>query len=248
MKNAIGLTLAGRPTSRELATILAALRNWQRTLSECGVTDSSNTSQVAKVVREHRPSFDHFEDEKPLRLPEIERLCLRIGLGPTPSIRSINLDPSKALDTSDSSILDQIEDLLVNQFGEDERPEISGDEAYELVRHIADDLLDQRKKPQADTETAAADIPAACECSESHKEKNTVCRFCRETKITPYIEHGGVSCPFCKSEDIEGGSVETDQGGAFQPVACNACGAEWNDVYELTTVAEIHPPEPSSTN
>jgi hypothetical protein len=44
----------------------------------------------------------------------------------------------------------------VNEFGEDERPEIMPDACYELLRHIADDLLDTRKHVEA--------TPEAWEC------------------------------------------------------------------------------------
>ena len=43
-------------------------------------------------------------------------------------------------------------------------------------------------------------------------------------------------CPFCKSSDIEGGSVDVDAGGAWQEVGCNACGKSWNDFYRLVDV------------
>jgi len=60
-------------------------------------------------------------------------------------------------------------------------------------------------------------------------------------KLTPeqkkaYIEGKSCHCPFCKSEDIEGGHMEVDGTGAWQEVECNSCGATWQDVYKLVDV------------
>jgi hypothetical protein len=40
-------------------------------------------------------------------------------------------------------------------------------------------------------------------------------------------------CPFCSSEDIDGGSMDIEGDVANQYVTCN-CGAEWTDYYQLT--------------
>lgn len=48
-----------------------------------------------------------------------------------------------------------------------------------------------------------------------------------------YLAKRGVVCPFCGSDDIEGGSVDIDAGGAFQSISCNTCGREWQDTYRL---------------
>lgn len=55
-------------------------------------------------------------------------------------------------------------------------------------------------------------------------------------RIDRYIEQGGVSCPNCQSQDIEGRSIEISAGCAWQPISCNNCPAVWNDVYKLDTV------------
>jgi hypothetical protein len=49
-----------------------------------------------------------------------------------------------------------------------------------------------------------------------------------------YLARDGGCCPFCKSVDIEGGSVEINAGVATQEVMCNECDAEWEDTYVLT--------------
>jgi predicted Zn-ribbon and HTH transcriptional regulator len=189
-----------------------------------------------KALAKDLPSFDHFEDgTKPLTVKQIDALCERINLGPTARIVSINLDPSKPVSTTDSAILDQIDDLLVNEFGEDERPEIMPDACYELLRHIADDLLDTRKHPE--------EIPEACECDDTHQQHGTVCRRCWQDKVKPYIQRRGVACPFCASSNIEGRQFDVQAGTAWQPMSCTDCGREWNDVYTLDTISEIRQPE-----
>lgn len=54
-----------------------------------------------------------------------------------------------------------------------------------------------------------------------------------------YILHGGTHCPFCDSEDIEGGPVEVDAGCATQEIDCHTCGKSWNDQYKLVGYAEV---------
>ena len=56
--------------------------------------------------------------------------------------------------------------------------------------------------------------------------------------IQTYIEGGGVRCPYCQAEDIEGDSVEIDEGTASQEVRCHDCGKGWVDCYSLTSIAE----------
>lgn len=51
-----------------------------------------------------------------------------------------------------------------------------------------------------------------------------------------YLKKGGVACPFCESEDIEGGFVEIDEGYVTQGMNCVSCGRRWNDVYKLKAV------------
>ena len=48
-----------------------------------------------------------------------------------------------------------------------------------------------------------------------------------------YVERGGCFCPFCRSSDISGDSVEVDDAGARQEVICNSCERSWTDYYEL---------------
>ena len=40
-------------------------------------------------------------------------------------------------------------------------------------------------------------------------------------------------CPHCDSDDIEGGHVTIDSGGASQTVSCLKCDSAWVDDYQL---------------
>ena len=51
-----------------------------------------------------------------------------------------------------------------------------------------------------------------------------------------YVAEGGIKCPVCGFEEIEGGSIEVDSGGAYQEMSCPNCYEEWQDVYRLVDV------------
>ena len=51
-----------------------------------------------------------------------------------------------------------------------------------------------------------------------------------------YLATRGLNCPFCKTGNIEGGSVEINDGGAMQECNCTDCGEDWTDIYMLTHV------------
>jgi hypothetical protein len=51
-----------------------------------------------------------------------------------------------------------------------------------------------------------------------------------------YLASHGLRCPWCRSEMIEGDSVEVDSGHASQEVHCVDCGREWRDIYKLVDV------------
>ena len=51
-----------------------------------------------------------------------------------------------------------------------------------------------------------------------------------------YLKGGGVSCPFCGSEGVEGGFIEIDCGRACQRIGCNQCKQAWRDGYTLDSV------------
>jgi len=47
-----------------------------------------------------------------------------------------------------------------------------------------------------------------------------------------HVSDGGERCPFCRSDEIEGGEVSTGGGSAWQGMSCR-CGATWYDHYTL---------------
>lgn len=61
-----------------------------------------------------------------------------------------------------------------------------------------------------------------------------------------YLEGGGVHCPFCSSEDIEGGHLEVDAGFCTQRISCLVCHRSWWDTYKLVGVEEIKEEAPGS--
>lgn len=52
--------------------------------------------------------------------------------------------------------------------------------------------------------------------------------------ITTYLENGAVHCPYCHSSHISSASVEADGRVGVAAVTCNACGRDWNDLWEVT--------------
>jgi transposase-like protein len=52
-----------------------------------------------------------------------------------------------------------------------------------------------------------------------------------------YLEHDTL-CPYCGSEDIEGGDAIFGNGQQWQNVICNSCGKKWTDEYTLTNILE----------
>ncbi len=55
-------------------------------------------------------------------------------------------------------------------------------------------------------------------------------------QVKKYIRTDGVGCLYCRSDDIAGGQIETDENRAYQKITCNACGAFWTDGYTLDSV------------
>jgi transposase-like protein len=53
-----------------------------------------------------------------------------------------------------------------------------------------------------------------------------------------YLDTGGVKCPHCGHDDIEGSFIETGAGSASQKVMCVNCEKSWTDEYTLTGITE----------
>lgn len=60
-------------------------------------------------------------------------------------------------------------------------------------------------------------------------------------KYTPaqYAQERGSICPNCGSDEILGGPVDIDSGGASQRCDCTACDASWTDVYVLAGYEDL---------
>ena len=51
-----------------------------------------------------------------------------------------------------------------------------------------------------------------------------------------HVKGGGVVCPYCGGQDIEGGPVETGNEEATQEMKCLACRENWMDSYKLNGI------------
>jgi len=63
-----------------------------------------------------------------------------------------------------------------------------------------------------------------------------------------YINSGGVKCPYCGSENIEGGDREFEEGFSLQEVLCLTCSRSWTDQYTLTGIILDEAQEPDEEN
>jgi transposase-like protein len=48
-------------------------------------------------------------------------------------------------------------------------------------------------------------------------------------------------CPYCRNEDIVGGSYEYEGDHIYQDVKCLVCGRTWTDEFTLTGITEAEP-------
>jgi ribosomal protein S27E len=60
-----------------------------------------------------------------------------------------------------------------------------------------------------------------------------------EQKKHEYLDHEGVRCVLCGSEQIEWSSIETDAGHTWRDVRCPVCGAAWRDIYGIVEVQNL---------
>ena len=58
-----------------------------------------------------------------------------------------------------------------------------------------------------------------------------------EENAQDYLRCGGLGCPFCQSDQIEGGSVEVEAGSAGQDMQCGKCCKRWRDNYRLASIS-----------
>lgn len=60
----------------------------------------------------------------------------------------------------------------------------------------------------------------------------------KEEERKQYVNEGGGYCPYCKSHQYEGGSLDFECGNIYQTMLCNECGESWVDCYTLSNVLE----------
>jgi transposase-like protein len=87
----------------------------------------------------------------------------------------------------------------------------------------------QRQQDENEGQLLPAQNPTGQSAREAEKEAK---------RQAAYVQNGGVKCPFCGSTNIEGHSVDIDQGAASQAINCLDCGKEWSDIYRLTGFEE----------
>jgi hypothetical protein len=46
-------------------------------------------------------------------------------------------------------------------------------------------------------------------------------------QVADYVADYDSKCPYCGSDEIEGGRLQSDAGAAWADVTCNACGETW---------------------
>lgn len=58
-----------------------------------------------------------------------------------------------------------------------------------------------------------------------------------------YLQHRGTRCPSCQSHDIDamGDVYDVEVNECGQDVRCQACGAQWRDVFRLVAFADFRP-------
>ena len=51
-------------------------------------------------------------------------------------------------------------------------------------------------------------------------------------------------CPFCKSQDIEGDSIQVEGPETWQEVSCQRCDGNWTEIYEANRRIDLVPGSP----
>jgi len=59
--------------------------------------------------------------------------------------------------------------------------------------------------------------------------------------IETYIQEGGIRCPSCYSNEIQGDQLSIEAGKASQTMFCLSCHATWIDIYILNNIIDFQP-------
>lgn len=197
--------------SRELATVLAALRLWQQEIGEFH----------PDIKEEHLDIATDGGTLDELTVAEIDSICHRINVADDQPL----LDNSELIvraramyqHTTDDKQLLIYDDAVI-----DPLPAGYWVEAYVWVSSPDQD------KPDGELDSIDPDLGL-------DEETNDF-----ENKVeADHVDNHGQQCPCCKSDEIEGGSMNFDAGTISQKVSCITCRATWWDVYNLVGLTEI---------
>jgi hypothetical protein len=62
-----------------------------------------------------------------------------------------------------------------------------------------------------------------------------------EADALAYHQDNAGHCPYCKSDDISAGKMDSEGLTAWQDVECKACGRHWNEVFALVAIDDFAP-------
>ena len=60
-----------------------------------------------------------------------------------------------------------------------------------------------------------------------------------DARIEKYLASGGLNCPVCGKDNLEGDSIDISKAGSSQEVYCLDCESSWTDLYTLTGYADL---------
>jgi len=67
-------------------------------------------------------------------------------------------------------------------------------------------------------------------------------------KPMPSGKYDGSKCPLCRSEDVNGESIEPVSADiAFRPCSCNDCGASWTEELKVVGYNNLYPENASES-
>ena len=62
--------------------------------------------------------------------------------------------------------------------------------------------------------------------------------------FSKYLRNDFVVCPYCDSSDVQEYNHDYESGNYYAQYRCEACDAEWDEIYELTGIYEVVGPDP----
>ena len=64
-----------------------------------------------------------------------------------------------------------------------------------------------------------------------------------DSDVKSYVAGGGLKCPFCGNDQLQGDSFDVEAGECRQEMSCPRCHAEWWDVYQLKGLEVTQTPD-----